>query len=509
MAAKEALQTSTKLLDLEGLSQSETVELACQLLDTDNISADLEKILVDKTHGIPLWCEELVSSMIESELLQKETESAVEEHDMEDGVPEPVPVEQPYSAVSRVSTSQPEVTMPELNTDSNRQTQRRKTVRFADNINPGDISVPDSITGMILARFDHLLPSAQMVLKCATVLGTTFARATLAAIVPNNMTEQVLNHTIASLASHGLIQCHHAAQVSDQSGSTEQLTEGVECPCLLQRQQHSIASSASIHSVGSPNHYAMLISECQLLEFVHPYVRDTLYDLWTNKQRTELHEKAALFLESQAHKCKNCGGGGFTLLGTTDTKPTRRQSLQPQGTAFTGASTRTVIQRNRRRSLTGNLLKNRVYPSDVASEEPHHAPMEEGCYVSEKRYSLVDSLLQQRRSSENSISSEELLGMPSVSFDLQDCYCDDILSKVYPQLICHWKAVGNNDKVLHYLMEAAGAAVTTFNNMEALSLLEEAQQLSSEEELTTNFTQHDEAELESLVGQVSHCMSFH
>ena len=92
--------------------------------------------------------------------------------------------------------------------------------------------------------------------------------------------------------------------------------------------------------------------------------------------------------------------------------------------------------------------------------------------------------------------------MADVSFDLQDCHCDEILSKVYPQLILHWKEVGDKDKVLHYLMEAAGAAVTTFNNMEALSLLHEAQQLSKEGRLT-NFTQHDKAELESLVGQVS------
>ena len=69
MAAVKAFQTSTELLDLKGLSQSKTVELACQLLNTDNISADLKKILDDRTHGIPLWCEELVSSMVKYGLL--------------------------------------------------------------------------------------------------------------------------------------------------------------------------------------------------------------------------------------------------------------------------------------------------------------------------------------------------------------------------------------------------------------------------------------------------------
>ena len=524
MAAAKALQTSTKSLDLEGLSQSETVELACQLLDTDTIPADLEKILVEKTHGIPLWCEELVSSMVENGLLQvtvdkeqedqKEAMSAEEEDEMEDSVPELRSVERPCSAVSRVSTLQLLKKNFTLSTDNIRQGRRRSMVCFARSIRPEDISVPDSVTGMILARFDHLPPDAQMVLKCASVLGTTFSRAMLATIVPNNMTDQVFNRTIASLASYGLIECHHAAQFSDHSCSVVSLTEQFQCPCIVLRRHRSMAPSASIVSVDRSNHTAMFINECQLLEFVHPYVRDTLYDLWTNSQRKKLHKSAALFLESQAHKCQNCGGGGFALLGTT--KPTRRQSLQPRGRAFMGTSTRTAIQRNRRRSLTGNLLKNRVQPYDVSCEmEPPCVPTEEGgsaCEMEQyaatdvKRHSLVESLLQRRRSSEQSNSSEGLSGMPSVSFDLQDCHCDEILSKVYPQLICHWKEVGNNDKVLHYLMEAAGAAVTTFNNMEALSLLDEARQLSSESGIT-NFTRHDQAELESLVGQVSHCLS--
>ena len=69
MAAVKAFQTSTGLLNLEGLSQSKTVDLACQLLNTDNISTDLKKILDDRTHSIPLWYEELVSSMIKNGLL--------------------------------------------------------------------------------------------------------------------------------------------------------------------------------------------------------------------------------------------------------------------------------------------------------------------------------------------------------------------------------------------------------------------------------------------------------
>ena len=452
--AAEALQTHAKLLDLVGLSQSEIVELACQLLDTDSIPADLERILVEKTHGIPLWCEELVSSMVESGLLQV-TEEGLNK------------------------------TTPAVSTDNTKQGRKKRIVHFKRSIRPEDISIPDSITGLILARFDHLPADAQLVLKSASVLGTTFSRPMLATIVPSRMAEEVFNQAIVTLASHGLIECYHATQVGDHSGSTVQLTEKVKCPCLPLRQLHSIVPSAAIQLVGSSKHSAEFINDCQLLKFVHPYVRDTLYDLWTDRQRKKLHKRAALCLECQAHRCENCGGGGFTILGTATTKPTARQSSRQQERAFTGTATRTVIQRNRRRGLIRNLLRNAVHPSDVPPETEAQVP-------------------RQQCSSDHGISSKGLSSKPHTLFDLQDCYCDEILSKVYPQLILHWKEEGSKDKVLHYLMEAAGAAVTTFNNMEALSLLHEAQQLSREEDLSGNFTQHDEAKRESLVGQVSH-----
>ena len=515
MAAAKALQMPTTIsLDLEGLSQKETAELACQLLSTDAIPPDLEKILVEKTNGIPLWCEELISSMIENGLLQvtldqevaenqgelsspslSSSSSEEEEEEGDDSLAELTPVERPLSDMSKGSAGHHKGRMLAQSTSTIRQGRRKSVVRFARSIRPEDISVPDSVTGMILARFDNLLSDAQMVLKAASVLGTTFSRAMLAAIVPNPMTDQEFNRTIISLASHRLIECQHAAELNDCNSCTESLTEQFQCPCIPHRQSPTRSTSPLSLSSKHSDDTMSFMSECQLLEFVHPYVRDTLYELWTSDQRKKLHEEAALFLESQAHKCKNCGGGGFSMLGTA--KPARRKSVQPQGRAFMGTSTRTAIQRNRRRSL----VQNRVQPCDEF--EPSHSPIEEGEDMEQrapaetKRFSLVEALLQQQRNNEEDSSSGGL----DVSFDLQDCHCDEILSTVYPQLIRHWKEVGNNGKVLHYLMEAAGAAVTTFNNMEALSLLEEARELSSREELATNFTQQDKAELESLMGQ--------
>ena len=50
---------------------------------------------------------------------------------------------------------------------------------------------------------------------------------------------------------------------------------------------------------------------CLFYKFSNIYVQETAYDVWLEDQKKGLHEKAAMFLESQAHKCRACGGGGF------------------------------------------------------------------------------------------------------------------------------------------------------------------------------------------------------
>ena len=88
---------------------------------------------------------------------------------------------------------------------------------------------------------------------------------------------------------------------------------------------------------------------------------------------------------------------------------------------------------------------------------------------------------------------------------MQDCHCEEIQAHIYPQLVRHWRAAGNMHKTLEYIIEAASAAISTFNNMEALSLLHEAKHILEElgYEIITNL---EHARIESLIGQVTSCL---
>lgn len=54
-----------------------------------------------------------------------------------------------------------------------------------------------------------------------------------------------------------------------------------------------------------------LKKNCLYLKFANNCVQETTYALWLKKQREGLHQKTAIHLESQAHKCRSCGGGAF------------------------------------------------------------------------------------------------------------------------------------------------------------------------------------------------------
>ena len=188
----------TKQMDLEGLSKEETIAFACQMLDANEIPDNLSQILHDKTHGIPLWCEELVSSMIERGLLSvsEGDEDSDEERDQ-------VGELRPHSTV--------EGRLDEFVGHMNGKDSRRKSVvQLTRSVRPEDISVPDSVTGMILARVDHLSATSQMVLKCATVLGTAFSKEMLLAITPSKMKEDKFQRILSELASSGLIECYYS-----------------------------------------------------------------------------------------------------------------------------------------------------------------------------------------------------------------------------------------------------------------------------------------------------------
>ena len=372
----------TKMITLEGLSPDGMIKLACQILKVDSIPEPMQQIIRKHSHGVPLWCEELVVTMLELQYLKMiEQDEVIMEEDEEENEDKSEDQRQEDSGTAHsdnlTTALLPEnVGLPQTSSTKRKvvmqaKTRRRSACQVSSSVGIGDIPIPDSVAGMVLTRIDHMSPSEQMTLKCAAVVGTSFNRAMLEAVVPNH-NPQVFHQSLNTLAEVGIFECAVAAEVRNMhsdihSRSVHHLPNddpNLHCNCLSQK--HHATSLHVPHKHGITSHIHPPVDECEMLQFVHTYIQETAYGLLTESQRRALHESAALFLESQAHKCKNCGGGGFIAGGHQPNYERKAsKSATPAGRAFVG--TTNVRNKLRRRSTMGSRRGSRMSSTSLDS----------------------------------------------------------------------------------------------------------------------------------------------
>lgn len=475
----------SKVLQLKPLKPDQTVELACYLLGVDELPKPVEEIIRERSHGIPLFCEELVESMLERNVLN-------------------------FHSVVKSNRAN--------GRDRKMQWQRKVSCTLNVSVSLSTIPIPESINDMILTRVNHLPYTAQVTLKCAAILGNTFTKNMLKGIIPKN-TIITFDNSMRLLQAPGIIRCAvaEAYKIAIDDGNESQFLDNKNfyCPCLENLRFY--ASGRSLFCADNALIQEQNLDYCEMLQFSHPIFQETIYGLSPEEQCKELHRKAAVFLESQAHKCKNCGGGGFvagiqnmkSMVKAEDSSRAKKHKMSGNIRAFVGLTSRKARERRhkgakvapangRRQSDEVNSQRSRQRASSVSVNN----------WVSNPRFSATwrntRSFSQQNTSgvTRPSTPGDDAFADTIIDVDLQDCHCADILANVYPQLIIHWKAAGNVEKTIHYLIEAANAAIATNNDMEAIALLDEAKDLiviSPKEMLS----EHEMAVFESSYGQVS------
>ena len=487
----------TKLVKLEGLKLEDMITLACRLLKVEELPDLMQQIIRKRSHGVPLWCEELVETMLEMNYLEIiEKDDVITEEEEEESE------DQFYDDLPSISRT--------MSHNNGRKVvmkakpRRCSTAQLTRGLSIGDIPIPDSVAGMVLTRIDRLSPPGQMSLKCASVIGTVFNKAMLEAIIPN-CTPPVFHQSLNPLAEAGMIECAVAAQIRSMHTDMDTRSKShlpvddphLHCPCLHRDYSHLKPTP------GHKQHISVHppVDECHTLQFVHTYLQETAYGLWTERQRKALHESAAVYLESQAHKCTHCGGGGFIAGGaqrpSVSVQGKRPSVSRGSGRAFVGAAS--MKNKLKRRNTVASRRG-----STVSGSESRESPTVdlEAVRTSLNRR-LTDPIPPSSNPRSEGVRFESICASDLIDIDLQDCHCDEVLASVYPQLVCHWRAAGNMRKTLHYLIESGSAAVATFNNMEALSLLNEAMHDIVEEHGRDIISDSDYARLESLIAQVS------
>ena len=425
----------TKVVNMRGLKIEDMYTLACRLLNVSKIPPSMQQVISEHSHGVPLWVEELIKTMLEMNYVE-----------VLDVTQPPIIKEEEEESVDAFD---PSGTIP------GQYRKRSNSVKLTMGLSIADIPIPDSVFGMVLSRIDYLSPPAQMSLKCAAIIGTVFNKNMLQAIVPNSNPASFMQ-SLNYLTDSRMIECAVAARVRNME-SERDIDFPLKCPCLSKIESRRTSDNIRRFSEPAP------INQCHLLQFTHTYLQETAYSLWTESQRKSLHEAAALFLES--HKCASCGGEGLAAIGL-------RGSIAI--------------------NITKSNIKNETLPINPAMT----------CTVRNQN-SQYRRASMKRPSEGGGDQWVRICADNQFDVGMRTCNCDEVMASVYPQLVRHWRSAKNICKTIHYILLAASVAVTTNNNMEALSLLYEAKDTLADKFGEIILSKSDQIRLESLMALVS------
>ncbi|XP_068786038.1 adenylate cyclase type 10-like, partial [Struthio camelus] len=215
------LQQTTHV-HLGELKASAVVQKACRELGVVSVPRDLETFLMQRSCGIPYYCEELLSDLKRHDMLLF--------HLLRKGEKTEDKWESLFTSVTEAS--------PAAASWSSSAGKDRRVCTIRPDVNLQSIVLPSTLKGIALAEVDSMKPSERMVLKCAAVIGPTFTTELLLRLLPR-WTRTKMNKALNVLVRGNVLKWLNAGKVPEGSsvpaeGSATSLEEesGAQKRCL-------------------------------------------------------------------------------------------------------------------------------------------------------------------------------------------------------------------------------------------------------------------------------------
>ncbi|KAH1166356.1 hypothetical protein KIL84_015528 [Mauremys mutica] len=517
----------TTYVQLRELKPSVILQKACQDLGVVSIPRELETFLIQRSHGIPFYCEELLRNLHLNNMLIFHLWEEEEEVDDEwEGL---------FTNAIKAIPSKTE------SLSSSDNVLYICTIR--QNVKLQNIMLPPTLKGIALAELDNMSPSEQMVVKCAAIIGLTFTTELLLHILPE-WTKRKMNQTLAALVDSHIFKCFNKRKDSQNAQSQDMpSTELVVCPGTVR----SIGQESDIpSSVYNRIKQEQLVMQCGVMAFCMPLLQEAAYEVWLKSQKKALHLKCVSYLEGQAHKCRRCGEGDFIsfhrhtvemMLGSIESQENSSEQHKEypfseaasliiyttlkrlQAPSFEGMERKAVtaeasltstcslenVQRTSEDITTSTFSKKLelLLPQDFEKEtvkalKKHKMLPEENLKAEEIEKEFLERLDEIIQQSDRGREKIRRLG---------SCECEEIVESVFVPLARHCMAMGEYARALYYLLECAAAYLHLSNNYMAFSNLNTAENLIKSVDLrATVINQFEEATFYSLKGEVCYNM---
>ncbi|CAM5134261.1 unnamed protein product [Eretmochelys imbricata] len=526
-AASIINNAKTIYVQLQELKPSVILQKACQDLGVVSIPRELETFLIQRSHGIPFYCEELLRNLHLNNMLIFHLWEEEEEVDDE--------WEILFTNAIKVIPSKTE-SLSSLDNDLYICTIRQ-------NVKLQNIMLPPTLKGIALAELDNMSPSEQMVVKCAAIIGLTFTTELLLHILPE-WTKRKMNQTLATLVDSHIFKCFNKRKDSQNAQSQDMPSiELLVCRGMVRStgQESDIRSS-----VYNRIKQEQLVMQCSIMAFCTPLLQEAAYEVWLKSQKKALHLKCVSYLEGQAHKCRRCGEGDFIsfhrhtvemiLVNTESQEDISEQRKEYpfseaasliinttlknlQAPSFEGMERKAVtaeaslaticspesVQRTSEDITTSTVSKKLelLLPQDTEKEtlkalKKHKMLPEENLKAEEIEKEFLERLDEIIQHSDRDQEKIRRLG---------SCKCEEIVESVFVPLARHCMAMGEYARALYYLLECAAAYLHLSNNYMAFCNLNTAENLIKSVDFRASvINQFEEATFYSLKGEVCYNM---
>ncbi|XP_044265856.1 adenylate cyclase type 10-like isoform X2 [Tribolium madens] len=477
--------------------------LACQILGVYAISPELENAIQIRSNGNPGWVESFLISLIQDEGLYILKATLREINDL--GLVCP-----PLYMMARLTKDQTrkwqhimEERRPSVDSlsaeedswkryiDSCRDSHLNVTVReemeaisrggkvpiciISPTFHVADEEMELSMDAMILKTFDSLNFFEQLLVKCSATLGNQFLRDMLLYVM-SATDKRKAAQAVQKLFEIRVLSC---AKGDFVEGGTKVFKEKLLNPDDDMRLKCDCRGVKIDDECTDLPKYA----SCGYLQFRSSLFRDITYNLLTDNQKKEFHQRAIRFLERETRKCTSCGGGFFhKILGAYHDKDFIR-ARDKQKKNFSGI---TSWEDGSRRASTHSMSQ-RSGSLHSQSYQSFHSRRSRSRFdsIAGSMGSMPSQILGEVREEK---SQDALFGFSIIkklknsfsltkafsSEDFTDCQCNLILSTTYAQLIEHCKGAGDLGKVIEAMLEYAQVCIIASNLPLAMSILDES-----------------------------------
>ncbi|KAI5127386.1 Adenylate Cyclase Type 10 [Manis pentadactyla] len=421
---------------LGAMQPTDICHKVCLDLSVRSIPKELDSYLAEGSCGIPLHCEELLTSLkchrvLVFQPMESEENPSMDWNSLLRGFAKPI--------------GEPK-TFPVSNDEGSETVCNLVSGVILKNLSP-----PASLKETCLVQLDSMSLSYQMLVRYAAVAAVaslTFTTGLLLEILPCwNM--KMMTKALAGLVKSGVFGCFRSSKELRMALAHNEASFEVHhrSGCLKPREGVAPGEQEELRELESK------VIECHIIRFCRPVMQKTAYELWLKDQKRAMHLTCARFLEENAHRCDRCHGRDFIPFHHF-VVDTRLNALDMDTIKEMAKSYGFQTEEETTFSKTQIPKRSEIFPENLSPEE-----------IREKILNFFDTIIAKMKTPEKDLVPPE------------PCRCEEILETVFRPLAYHFLALGENNKALYYFLEIASAYLTLGDNYMVYVYLNEGERL--------------------------------